>query len=133
MTIRKLTGRWAILAALGVTSLALVAASPASAIYRDYEANSYEAPTTTRTLDSQNTTPVDENGKKSCRDKWGDYHPHGTTYVLTKIDSEGNGVTYTMKCEDGQWNGTWEPVNFTNTSSRQYDFSNATSVYEPAP
>jgi hypothetical protein len=133
MTIRNLTARATILAALGIASLALVAASPASAIYRDYEANSYEAPTTTRTVDSQNTTPVDENGKKSCRDKWGDYHPHGTTYVLTKIDSEGNGVTYTMKCEDGQWNGTWEPVNYTNTSSPYYDFSNATAYYEPAP
>jgi hypothetical protein len=133
MTIRNLTGRARILVALGVTSLALVAASPANAIYRDYELNSDETLTTTRTVDSQNTTPVDENGKKSCSDKWGDYHPHGTTYTLTKIDSEGNGVTYTMKCNDGQWDGTWEPVNYTSTSSQHYDFSSATKYFEPAP
>jgi hypothetical protein len=133
MTIRNVTARTAILAALGVASLALVAATPASAIIRNSDTSSYESPTRTHAVESQNTTPVDENGKKSCRDKWGDYHPHGTTYVLTKIDAEGNGVTYTMKCEDGQWNGTWEPVNFTQTPSQHYDVSSATEYFEPAP
>jgi hypothetical protein len=133
MTIRSLTVRTTILAALGAAGLALVAASPAGAINRSYEPTSYESPTITRTVDSQNTTPVDENGKKSCQDKTGDYHPHGTTYVLTKIDSEGKGVTYTMKCNDGQWDGTWEPVNYTNTSTQYYDLSSATNYFEPAP
>ena len=133
MTIRILTGRTTILALLGAASLALVAASPASAIYRSSDLTEVEAPTETLILESTNETPVDKNGKKSCQDKTGDWHPHGTTYVLTKIDSEGKGVTYTMKCEDGQWNGTWEPVNYTSTSSQYYDFSSATQYFEPAP
>jgi hypothetical protein len=53
--------------------------------------------------------------------------------VLTKIDAEGNSVTYTMKCEDGQWNGTWQPVTFTHTSTQHYDISSATEYFEPAP
>lgn len=68
MTIRNLTRRATILAALGVTSLALVAASPASAIYRDYEAGSEDPPVTERTVNQQSQDPpVDENGKKSCQ------------------------------------------------------------------
>jgi hypothetical protein len=133
MTIRNLTARATILAALGVATLALVAASPASAIIRNSETSSYESPTRTYVVESQNETPVDKNGKKSCQDKFGDYHPHGSTYVVTKIDADGKGVTYYLKCEDGQWNGTWEPVNFTQTSTERYDLSSATGYFEPMP
>jgi hypothetical protein len=62
---RTLPGRIAILAALGVTSLALIAASPADAIYRDYEPAGDWEPVPTRTVYQQNDNPpVDENGKK---------------------------------------------------------------------
>ena len=132
MTILNFTGRATILAALGVLGLALVAASPAGAVSRSYEPSSAETPTVTRTVDTQ-STPVDENGKKSCQDRTGDYHPHGTTYILTRIDADGKGITYTMKCNDGQWDGTWEPVNYTNTSGQYYDLSSATNYFEPAP
>ena len=62
-----LLGRIAILTALGATSIALIAASPADAIYRDYEAAGDWEPVPTRTVYQQNDNPpVDENGKKSC-------------------------------------------------------------------
>lgn len=101
----SLRGRARILAALGVTSLALVAASPASAISRSYEPTDGDAPTpTTRTVYQTNETPpVDENGKKSCAFKKWDggtgYYPHGTTITVTLPD----GASKTMKCDDGDW------------------------------
>jgi hypothetical protein len=69
--------------ALGITALSLVAAAPASA--------------------EQNTTPVDENGKKSCEyAKFGGgtgYYPHGTSITVTLP----SGASKTVKCNDGEW------------------------------
>jgi hypothetical protein len=101
---RSRGGRATILAALGVTSLALVAASPANAIYRDYEPTSDEAPVIQRTVDNTNETPpVDENGKKSCEyAKFGGgtgYYPHGTKITVTLP----NGASKTATCNDGEW------------------------------
>jgi hypothetical protein len=103
-THHTLQGRFRILAALGVTSLALLAASPANAIYRDYEAPSDETPVIERTINNTNETPpVDENGKKSCPYKKWDggtgYYPHGTKITVTLP----NGASKTMTCNDGEW------------------------------
>jgi hypothetical protein len=100
---RRRPGRSRILAALGVTSLALIAASPANAIYRDYEAPSDQPPVIERTIDNTNQTPVDENGKKSCEyAKFGGgtgYYPHGTKITVTLP----NGASKTVTCNDGNW------------------------------
>jgi hypothetical protein len=101
---RTLLGRIAILAALGVTSLALIAASPADAIYRDYEVAGDWEPAPTRTVYQQNDNPpVDENGKKSCPYKKWDgtpsWYPHGTVITLKLPD----GTTKSAKCNDGEW------------------------------
>jgi hypothetical protein len=73
------------LAALGAASLALVAASPASA---------------------ETKRPTDKNGKQSCivnrtDDGVGEYVPHGTVRTRKLPD----GSTETATCNDG----TWEP------------------------
>lgn len=96
-----------ILAVLGVTSLALIAVSPANGAYRSYEPSSDDAPTTTRTAyRTTDTQPVDENGKKSCKYQTsaiGDWHPHGTTATISKSNPDGSVTTWTMKCNDGNW------------------------------
>ena len=101
---RTLQGRARILAALGVTSLALIVASPANAIYRNYEPDSDDAPVIERTVNSDNKTPpVDENGKKSCEianiGGGTSYLPHGTT--ITVIPPSGKSTT--VRCNDGSW------------------------------
>jgi len=113
---RSLRGRLRILVALGVTSLALVVASPANAIYRGYEAPLDEAPVTERVVKNDNKTPpVDEDGKKSCFYK-DDYHPHGTTATITKGNPDGSASTYTHRCDDG----TWKQVSLSPTDSGYY-------------
>jgi hypothetical protein len=71
------------LIALAVTGAALTAAVPANA--------------------TQNTTPVDENGKKSCEyAKFGGgtgYYPHGTKITVTLP----SGGSKTVECKDGTW------------------------------
>ena len=109
-----------LLVALGATSMALIAASPAGAISRNYESPD-GAITTQRTLDTTNeTTPVDENGKKSCAvarygggDQW---FPHGTTITVTV---PGGGST-TVKCNDGEW----EKVSRLQTATYAYHLDN---------
>ena len=93
-----------LLVALGATSMALIAAGPASAISRSYEATN-EPVTTQQVLEAPNETPpVDENGKKSCAIRRFDdggigWLPHGTTITLTLP----NGKSKTVKCVDGDW------------------------------
>jgi hypothetical protein len=104
MTIRNLTGSARILAALGVTSLALVAASPANAIYRDYE--SYDQPPVTERAVERETPeppPVDKNGKKSCPGGFDSWSPHGTVATLWYTNSKGDVVMTTLRCNDGRW------------------------------
>jgi hypothetical protein len=71
------------LIALAVTGATFVAAAPAGA--------------------TQNTTPVDENGKKSCEyAKFGGgtgYYPHGTKITVTLP----SGASKTVECKDGTW------------------------------
>lgn len=110
-----------LLVALGAASMALIAASPASAISRSYEITD-EPTTTQQTLDTTNeTTPVDENGKKSCAvakypsgDQW---FPHGTTITVTVP----NGGSVTVKCNDGEW----EKVSRLASSTYAYRVDNA--------
>jgi hypothetical protein len=91
--------------ALGVTSMALIAANPASAISRGYAGTDEPTPTTTeRVLETTNETPpVDENGKKSCpvaKNSGGtQWMPHGTTITVTLPD----GTAHSTKCNDGEW------------------------------
>lgn len=111
-------GRITILAALGITSLALIAASPANAIYRSYEPAADQEPVTTRTVNQQNDNPpVDENGKKSCEyRKWDGgtgYYPHGTVITV----NFPNGTTKTAKCNDGEWE-----VSLTQPEAGDYHF-----------
>lgn len=103
MTIRNLTRPATILAALGVTSLALVAASPASAIYGDYEAGSEDPPVTEHTRNQQSQDPpVDENGKKSCQVK-GEFATYWVPHGSTIIRESSNGSRQKQQCEDGSW------------------------------
>ena len=127
MNIRSLQGRARILAALGVTSLALIAASPANAIYRDYEAGSEDSPVITRTAERDNP-PVDKDGNESCPYK-GEYYPHGTTATITKIDKDGNAVTYTLTCVDGWWRGTYA----SQLAIHDYTYSADGGFYSTAP
>jgi hypothetical protein len=95
-------GRATILAALGVTSLALIAASPASAIYRDYEAGSDE-PVITRTASQ------DDTAKKGCT--LAVLGPDGKTqstityahgYSFSAVN-KATGKTHTYTCNNGTW------------------------------
>jgi hypothetical protein len=71
------------LIALAIAGTTLLAAAPANA--------------------TQNTTPVDENGKKSCEyAKFGGgtgYYPHGTKITVTLP----SGASKTVECKDGTW------------------------------
>jgi hypothetical protein len=107
---RSLQSRARILAALSVTALALVAASPASAIYGDYETSD---PTTERTVkrDSPAPPPVDKDGKKACPGGFGgEWAPHGTLYTTWAENSKGQVVEYTIRCNDGKWEPVEAPV-----------------------
>lgn len=103
MSTRTLRRHARLLVALGVTSTALIAASPASAIYRSYDGMD-DPITGTQVLENTNETPpVDGNGKKSCgvaKDGGGtQWFPHGTTITVTLPD----GASTTVKCNDGEW------------------------------
>ena len=82
MTKTTFISRAKVLVALGVTSLALAAAGPASA------------------ADSQVKPPTDKNGKKSCAlydgDKVSGWVGHGGTWT----NPSGS---LTTKCTDGEW------------------------------
>ena len=105
MNSRTLPARFALLAVLGAAGLALLAASPADAIIRTYDPAETEAPAITRTVaeNTNETVPVDENGKKSCAFKKWDggtgYYPHGTVIKVTLP----NGASKSVKCVDGEW------------------------------
>jgi hypothetical protein len=114
--------------ALATAGTLAIAVGPASAISRDYHPISDEPEPITRTLENTNTTPVDEDGKKSCGDKWGDYHPHGTRWTLTWTNSDGKVITDTMVCDDGQWKPESSFV-----SSGYHDAVDVTNYYEQAP
>lgn len=121
MSTRKRRHHARLLVALGAASMALIAASPASAISRSYEGMD-EATTTQRTLDTTNETPpVDENGKKACavaKYPSGDQlFPHGTTITVTVP----NGGSVTVKCNDGEW----EKVSQLQSASYAYRLDNA--------
>ena len=123
----------AIATALATTATLATAASPAGAIYRDYEAGSGETQTTTHTAENDNKTPVDENGKESCHSH-GDWHKHGTTRTMTWTNSDGKAITQTDRCN----NGKWEPVvsapsPYYDLSQATYDLSQAANYYEPTP
>jgi hypothetical protein len=104
MTARILPARFALLATLGAIGLALAAAVPADALNRSYEPADTESPVITRTVENTNETPpVDENGKKSCEyRKWDGstgYYPHGTVITVKLPD----GASKSVKCNDGDW------------------------------
>jgi hypothetical protein len=105
MNSRTLPARFTLLAILGAAGLALLAATPADAIIRSYEPADTEAPAITRTVveNTNETVPVDENGKKSCEyRKWDGgtgYYPHGTVITVKLPD----GASKSMKCNDGDW------------------------------
>jgi hypothetical protein len=121
MIARVIPARLALLAVLGAASLALAAATPADAIYRSYEPTEVEAPTKTRTLENTNETPpVDENGKKSCAYKKWDggtgYYPHGTVITVTLP----GGGSKSVKCVDGEWEEAVPQFGNYNTYVDQY-------------
>ena len=113
MTIRNPTRslrRARVLSALGVTGLALIAASPASAIYRDYEAGSDE-PVITRTASQD-----DGAGKKGCT--LAVLSPDGKTqstityahgYSFSAVN-KATGKTHTYTCNNGTWEETVSSV-----------------------
>ena len=105
------------LVALGVTSVALVAASPANAIYRDYEAGSDE-PTVERTASS------DDTGKNGCtvavlgpdgKTQSTITYPHG--YSFSAIN-KATGKKHTYTCNNGTWVETVESV----SPTAEYDY-----------
>jgi hypothetical protein len=108
---RNASARARILVALGVTSLALIAAAPASAIYRDYEATD-EAPTTTRTLEAHNENQDAE--KKDCElnmGAWIQVVRHGATITVKTPVPGTKPVKYvesTYRCNDGKWESAFQ-------------------------
>lgn len=101
---RTLPTRLTILAAIGVTSLALVGASPANAIYYSYDSDS-EAPTWQRTAEQDN--PPTEEPKQGCNLKLPnggiDPYKHGDTVTITVKGSDGSSYTMKFRCNDGKW------------------------------
>ena len=107
---RTLRGKAGLLATLGVTGLALIAASPASAIYRDYEAGSDE-PVITRTASQDDGT-----AKKGCT--LAVLGPDGKTqstityahgYSFSTVN-KATGKTHTFTCNNGTWEETVSSV-----------------------
>ncbi len=96
---RTFPGRIAILAALGAASLALVAASPASAIYRSYEPGDVEAPVVERVMLQDDTT-----AKKGCTVTLSTgqsiVYDHGYSF---SVKNKATGKTHTYTCVDGKW------------------------------
>jgi hypothetical protein len=124
MIVRNRTGRASILAALGVTSLALVAATPASAIYRDYEPSEAEAPVVERTANTDDTS-----GNEGCTITL--QNPDGSPGQSVKyahgysfsVKNKATGKTHTYTCNNGKWE---ETVNATSpTGGYVYDADRA--------
>jgi hypothetical protein len=96
---RTLLGKVTILAALGVTSFALIAASPADAIYRSYEPIESEAPVPERVMAQDDTT-----GKASCSLTLSTgqtiVYAHGYSFSVV---NKATGKTHTFTCQDGKW------------------------------
>jgi hypothetical protein len=88
-----------ILVALGVAVLALVAASPASAIYRDYDPGDSE-PVIERTATKDDTTT----GQASCSLTLSTgqtiVYDHGYSF---SVQNKATGKTHTFTCENGKW------------------------------
>lgn len=104
---RSLRGRVTFLAALGVTSLAFVAATPASAINRSYEPIDAEAPVIKRTANTDDT-----GSKKGCSVNLQkpDGSPGQTVvyehgYSFSVINGV-TGKTHTYTCNNGTWDET---------------------------
>ena len=117
---RTLRGKARLVAGLGVMSLALIAASPASAIYRDYEAGYEEPPPFERTASQD-----DGNAKKGCT--LAVQSPDGKTqstityahgYSFSAVN-KATGKTHTYTCNDGTWVETVSSVS--PTSGYTYD------------
>lgn len=105
---RPFLGGVTILAALGATSLTLMAASPADAIYRSYELSDSEAPVLERTAE-RDDAPTGET-KQGCNLKLPngalDVYKHGDVVTITVKGSDGTSYTVKFRCNDG----TWEPA-----------------------
>ena len=88
-----------ILIALGVAVAALVVASPASAIYRDYDPGDAEAPTIERT-----SAKDDTGGKAGCSLTLSTgqtiIYDHGYSFSTV---NKATGKTHTFTCVDGKW------------------------------
>jgi hypothetical protein len=92
------------LAALGVASLALIAASPANAIYRSAETTSDEAPVIERSVNSDDNSPKqgctldvkapDGSVQSSIK------YPHGASFSAKNAQT---GKTHTFTCNNGTW------------------------------
>ena len=107
---RTFRGKARLVAGLGVMSLALIAASPASAIYRDYEAG-YEEATIERTASQD-----DGGAKKGCT--LAVLSPDGKTqstityahgYSFSTVN-KATGKTHTYTCNNGTWEETVSSV-----------------------
>jgi hypothetical protein len=114
---RPLQGHIKVLAALGVTSLALIAASPANAIYRSYEPGDSEAPVVERTANTDDT-------KKGCTITL--QNPDGTPgqsvvypdgYSFS-VKNGATGKTHTYTCV----NGTWVETVSSSSPAGGYDY-----------
>jgi hypothetical protein len=94
-----------ILIALGVAVAALVVASPASAIYRDYDPGDADAPTI------QRTATKDDTGSAGCSVTLSTgqtiVYPHGYSFSIT---NKATGKKHTFTCENGKWVETVESV-----------------------
>jgi hypothetical protein len=119
MATRTLSAHAKVLAALGVTSLALIAASPANAIYRSYEPSDSEAPVVERTVNS------DDSGSKGCTITLQNpngtpgqsvTYPHGYSF---SVKNAATGKTHTYTCNNGQW---VETVSSTSPVGGGYDY-----------
>jgi hypothetical protein len=97
-----------IAAAIATTATLAIAAGPASAIYRDYEAPEDDGPVIERTVNQDDTS-----GKKSCSLTLSTgqtiVYDHGYSFSVV---NKSTGKTHTFTCNDGKWE---ETVNFTGS------------------
>lgn len=114
-----------ILVPLGVAVLALIAASPASAIYRSYDPGDSEPPVIERTAAQDDT-----GGKASCSLTLSTgqtiAYDHGFSFsVLNKA----TGKTHTFTCNNGKWE---ETVNSTGPTRTWDHYLEADQAYVDA-
>jgi hypothetical protein len=102
-SIRPRRVRKRILVALGVAVLALVAASPAGAIYRDYDPGDADAPVIERTAAKDDTGTGTASCSLTLSTGQTIVYDHGYSFSVV---NKATGKTHTFTCNNGKWEET---------------------------